>query len=143
MASQEPMGWSNDSIDQRGSQISMAELLELCREIDESWNEEAIIEQWNDFYLTDSGFLKMRLIDDWVHVDMLSVLPKYRGGRVARDLIGAAEETASALNLRGVCFETIIPHFFSRLGYKALGILPGFARGKDLTVMSKEIERNV
>lgn len=138
MATQDIVGRDEHGAVSSDGTISLAKLVELCHEIDESWTEEEVKNVYDDFFLTDVGFLKLRPEGDWVQIDMIGVLPEERGKGNGRKLVEAAELVAESLDLAGVGVATINPEFFSHLGFKVMGMLPRVARGKDLTVMFKE-----
>lgn len=137
MADKNIVGGNDSSADGHDREVSLAEL--LSREIDESWTPEMVKEYIDDFIETEHGCIKVRMIDDIVHLDILCVNPKDRGKGHGKALVGMAEDLARTMHLRGVGVHTLQPNFFEHLGYQKVGFLPGAARGKDLTVMFKEI----
>lgn len=137
MADQDVVGSDGGSPDGSGRALHLAEL--LSREIDESWTPEMVKEYIDDFIETEHGCIKVSMIGDIVHLDILCVDPKERGKGHGKALVGVAEDLARTMHFRGVGVHTIQPGFFEHLGYQKVGLVPGAARGKDLIVMFKEI----
>lgn len=117
--------------------ISCGEIAELCRTIEEgwgfpwTWTPRMVMKHWADFVVRDAGFIKIRRLDNVLHVDLLAVRPECRGKGWGRRLMEMAENIARISKLEGVVLETQEPAFFKHLGYEELGKIPGFYYGKD------------
>ena len=91
------------------------------------------------------GFAIMRYADDVAHLNLLAVDPNYRRRGVARRLMTWLEETAFTagtfiigLELRATNEAAVA--FYSALGYRELGRVPGYYQGVEPAIrMARDV----
>ncbi len=130
MADTNPMDLGSKRADDLDSALALAQ------SIDPSWTYENI----GDHIYDDHTLLKMRPDGRYVMIDLLAVEPKFRGQGRGRRAVQVAEETARMLGLGAIGVLTVEPDFFAHLGFLPITILPQLARGRDVTVMIKELD---
>jgi len=95
-----------------------------------------------------SGFAIMRYADDVAHLNLLAVDPNHRRRGVARRLMTWLEETAFTagtfiigLELRATNESAFT--FYSALGYRELGRVPGYYQGVEPAIrMARDVRTN-
>lgn len=94
-----------------------------------------------------AGFAIMRYKDDDAHLDLLAVAPPYRRAGVGRQLLEWLEECAVVAGIFRVALEVRAGNegaqlFYQRLGYRALGHLPGYYQGSEAALrMGRDLSR--
>jgi ribosomal-protein-alanine N-acetyltransferase len=92
-----------------------------------------------------AGFAIMRYGDDDAHLDLLAVAPPYRRAGVGRQLLEWLEECAVVAGIFNVALEVRAGNegaqlFYKRMGYRALGHLPGYYQGVEAALrMGREL----
>jgi [ribosomal protein S18]-alanine N-acetyltransferase len=94
---------------------------------------------------TVAGFAIMRYGDEKAHLDLLGVTPTYRRAGVGRRLLEWLEECAKVGGTFNVHLEvraanTGAQTFYERLGYRSVGLVPGYYDGAEAAVrMSRDL----
>jgi ribosomal protein S18 acetylase RimI-like enzyme len=95
-----------------------------------------------------AGFAVMQFADDTAHLNLLAVHPEHRRRGIARRLLSWLEETAVtagsfviALELRAT--SAAAHAFYSAMGYRELGRVPGYYQGiEDAIRMAHDLRRD-
>lgn len=85
------------------------------------------------------GFAIMRYGDDRAHLDLLAVAPAYRRLGIAHRLMKWLEKCAVVAGIFSVALEVRADNeaaqlFYKRLGYRAIGHLPGYYQGVEAAI---------
>jgi len=86
------------------------------------------------------GFAVMHFKDDGAHLNLLAVEPDYRRCGIGRDLVKWLEESAIVAGVGFVSLEVRASNhralrFYSELGYRETGMLPGYYSGVDDAIL--------
>ena len=77
---------------------------------------------------------------DWFFVDLLFVPEHLRGHGVGKQLMRTAEETAIARGCLGICLDSFTfqaPAFYTKLGYREVGVIPNQPKGESRIIFRK------
>src|ERR1051325_770662 len=94
---------------------------------------------------TVAGFAIMRYGDEDAHLDLLGVVPAYRRTGVGRRLLEWLEECARVAGTFKIALEVRSANkgaqiFYERLGYRSVGLLPGYYDGAEAALrMSRDL----
>lgn len=92
-----------------------------------------------------AGFAIMRYADDVAHLNLLAVDPTHRRRAVAKRLMSWLEETAFTAGTFIIGLELRVTNqaayaFYSALGYKELGRVPGYYQGVEAAIrMARDV----
>ena len=91
------------------------------------------------------GFALMHFKDDSAHLNLLAVEPDYRRCGIGRNLIRWLEESAKVAGVRFVSLEVRASNhralrFYTELGYRETGRIPGYYSGvDDATLLARDL----
>jgi ribosomal-protein-alanine N-acetyltransferase len=94
-----------------------------------------------------AGFAIMRYGDDDAHLDLLAVVPDYRGTGLGRRLVEWLEKCAVVAGIFRVALEVRVTNetakfFYKRMGYRTLAYLPGYYEGIEAALrMGRDLSR--
>lgn len=92
-----------------------------------------------------AGFAIMHFGEDSAHLNLLAVDPDYRRHGVGSRLIGWLEESSRVAGVQFISLEVRSSNhralsFYSRLGYRETGVIPGYYSGiDDATLLARDL----
>lgn len=95
-----------------------------------------------------AGFAVMHFADDSAHLNLLAVEPDYRRHGIGRRLIRWLEESSRVAGVQFISLEVRSSNhralrFYSELGYRETGVVPGYYSGvDDATLLARDLRVN-
>ena len=92
-----------------------------------------------------AGFAVMHFEDDSAHLNLLAVEPDYRRRGIGRGLVEWLEKSAKTAGVQFVSLEVRSSNhralsFYSELGYRETGVIPGYYSGvDDATLLARDL----